>query len=170
MTLPSIRFTADEASALVAALAVADAPYADAARTAAQKIAASMTGPAADAAQGLAARIVALPDRTAGSVRSAVEHALTTGTVLLLSYVDESGRRSDRAVEPAGLLTAGGSWYLIAWCRERRAGRGFRLDRIATATPTDEKSPPHDLADLLLGSAAAGAVRPTALAPLTPPR
>ncbi|MER7080933.1 helix-turn-helix transcriptional regulator, partial [Saccharopolyspora kobensis] len=52
MTLPPIRFTAEEASALVAALAVADAPYADAARTASQKIAASMTGPAAVAAQG----------------------------------------------------------------------------------------------------------------------
>ncbi|RKT83498.1 proteasome accessory factor B [Saccharopolyspora antimicrobica] len=170
MTLPPIRFTAEEASALVAALAVADAPYADAARTASQKIAASMTGPAAVAAQGLAARIVALPDRTAGSVRSAVEHALANGTVLLLSYVDEAGRASDRAVEPAGLLTAGGSWYLIAWCRERRAGRGFRLDRIAAATPTDEQSPAHDLADLLTGSAAAGAARPTALAPLAAPR
>ncbi|MER7079565.1 helix-turn-helix transcriptional regulator, partial [Saccharopolyspora kobensis] len=125
---------------------------------------------AGGAAQGLAARIVALPDRTAGSVRSAVERALESGTVLLLSYVDEAGRESRRAVEPAGLLTAGGSWYLIAWCRERRAGRGFRLDRIVAATPTDERSPAHDLADLLTGSAAAGAARPTALAPLAPPR
>ncbi|MGE7434984.1 helix-turn-helix transcriptional regulator [Kitasatospora sp. NPDC001175] len=171
MTLPPIRFTTDEASALVAALAAADAsaPYAGAARTASQKIAASMTGPASVAAQELAARIVALPTRTAESVRTAVEQALTTGTVLRLSYVDAAGRESDRVVEPAGLLTAEGRWYLIAWCRTRRAGRGFRLDRIAAATPTGEQAPPHDLASLLLGSAAAGAVRPTSLASLTSP-
>ncbi|MFB7666434.1 helix-turn-helix transcriptional regulator [Kitasatospora sp. NPDC056138] len=172
MTLPPIRFTTDEASALVAALAASDAsaPYAGAARTASQKIAASMTGPATVAAQQLAARIVALPAaRTAEPVRTAVEQALTTGSVLRLSYVDAAGRESERAVEPAGLLTADGKWYLIAWCRTRCAGRGFRLDRITGAAPTGEQAPPHDLAGLLRGSAAAGAVRPTALASLTPP-
>jgi proteasome accessory factor B len=97
-----------------------------------------------------------------------VERALAEGTVLRLSYVDAAGQESDRAVEPAGLLTADGKWYLIAWCRTRQAGRGFRLDRIAAATPTGEPAPPHDLAALLHGSAAAGAVRPTALAPLAP--
>ncbi|MCX4747829.1 WYL domain-containing protein [Kitasatospora sp. NBC_01287] len=168
MTLPPVRFTADEASALVAALAAADAsaPYAGAARTAAQKIAASMTGPATVAAQELAARIVTLPARTAQPVRAAVERALTDGTVLRLSYADAAGRESERVVEPAGLLTADGKWYLIAWCRTRRAGRGFRLDRITAATPTAEQAPPHDLAALLAGSSAADAARPTALAPL----
>ncbi|MFI6156560.1 helix-turn-helix transcriptional regulator [Kitasatospora sp. NPDC051170] len=170
MTLPPIRFTAEEASALVAALAAADAsaPYAGAVRTASQKIAASMTGPASTAAQQLATRIVALPARTAESVRTAVERALTEGTVLLLSYVDASGQESERAVEPAGLLTADGKWYLIAWCRTRRAGRGFRLDRVTAATPTREKAPPHELSALLHGSAAAGAQQPGALASLTP--
>ncbi|MDH6132982.1 putative DNA-binding transcriptional regulator YafY [Kitasatospora sp. MAA4] len=170
MTLPPIRFTADEASALVAALAMADAsaPYAGAARTASQKIAASMTGPASVAAQELAARIVTLPARTAESIRTAVEQALTERMVLHLSYADAAGRESDRVVEPAGLLTTDGRWYLIAWCRTRRAGRGFRLDRITAAAPTGEQAPPHDLAGLLLGSAAAGAVMPTTLASLAP--
>ena len=168
MTLPPIRFTAAEASALAVALASADAgaPYAGAARTAAQKIAASMTGPASAAAQELAARIVALPTPTDSTVRAAVEQALTAGTVLRLSYVDAAGRESDRVVEPAGLLTAGGRWYLIAWCRTRQAGRGFRMDRIAAAASTGEQAQPHDLTELLLGSVAAGAVQPTALASL----
>ncbi|MFF4486247.1 helix-turn-helix transcriptional regulator [Streptomyces sp. NPDC001544] len=170
MTLPPIRFTAEETAALVAALAAADAsaPYAGAVRTASQKIAASMTGPAWTAAQHLAARIVALPTRTMESVRAAVEQALTDSTVLRLSYVDAAGRKSDRDVEPAGLLTADGKWYLIAWCRTRQAGRGFRLDRITAAAPTGEQAQPHDLADLLLGSAAARAGQPTALASLIP--
>jgi proteasome accessory factor B len=171
MTLPPIRFTAEEAAALVAALAVADASalYAGAVRTASQKIVASLTGPASTAAEELAARIVVLPTRTAASVRTAVEQALTDGTVLRLSYVGAAGQESDRDVEPAGLLTADGKWYLIAWCRTRQAGRGFRLDRITAAAPTGEQARPHELADLLLGSAAAGAVQPTALASLIPP-
>ena len=168
MTLPPIRFTADEAAALVTALAAADAsaPYAGAARTASQKIAASMTGPASAAARQLAARVLALPARTEESVRAAVEQALTDSTVLHLSYADAAGRESDRVVEPAGLLTAGGKWYLIGWCRTRQAGRGFRLDRIVAAALTGEQAPPHDLAGLLTGSAAAGAVQPAALASL----
>ncbi|MFD8387449.1 helix-turn-helix transcriptional regulator [Streptomyces sp. NPDC059679] len=171
MTLPPMHFTADEAWALAAALAAADtaAPYAGAARTAYQKITASLTGPASAAARELAARIVALPSRTDSAVRAAVEAAVTDNMVLRLSYVDAAGRESDRVVEPAGLLTADGRWYLIAWCRIRRAGRGFRLDRIAAAAPTGEQARPHDLAELLLGSVAAGAVRPAALASLTPP-
>ncbi len=170
MTLPPIRFTADEASALAVALAATDAgaPYAGAARTAAQKITASMTGPASAAAQKLAARIVTLPSPSVSTVRTAVEQALTTNTVLRLSYADAAGRESDRVVEPAGLLTAGGRWYLIAWCRTRQAGRGFRLDRITAAAPTTEQARPHDLPELLRGSAAADAVRPSALASLTP--
>jgi proteasome accessory factor B len=174
MTLPPIRFTAAEAWALAAALAAADAsaPYAGAARTAYQKIAASMTGPASAAARELATRIVTLPSRTGSAVHAeveaAVEQALTDHMVLRLSYVDAAGRGSDRVVEPAGLLTAGGRWYLIAWCRTRRAGRGFRLDRIAAAAPTGEQAQPRDLAGLLLGSAAAGAAQPTALASITP--
>ncbi|MEV4313555.1 WYL domain-containing protein [Actinocrispum sp. NPDC049592] len=150
MTLPPIRFTAEEAEALSAALAAAEAsgPYASAVRTASLKIAASMTGPQ------LVGRIVALPSRTDAAVRAAVERALTGNLVLRLSYVDASGRESDRVVEPAGLLTAEGRWYLIAWCRTRQAGRGFRLDRITAAAPTTERARPHDLADLLRGSAA----------------
>ncbi|MFJ9574866.1 helix-turn-helix transcriptional regulator [Streptomyces sp. NPDC101191] len=172
MTLPPIGFTAEEAAALVAALASADAsaaPYSGAVRTASQKIAASMTGSASTAARQLAARIVALPARTPDSVRTAVEQALTDSTVLRLSYVDAAGQASDRTVEPAGLLTADGKWYVIAWCRTRQAGRGFRLDRITAAHPTGEQAQRHDLADLLIGSSAADSGQPTALAPLVSP-
>ncbi|MFI1519904.1 helix-turn-helix transcriptional regulator [Kitasatospora cineracea] len=108
----------------------------------------------------------------AAAHRAAVEHALATGTVLRLHYADAAGRSSERLVEPAGLLTAGGHWYLIAWCRTRRtrrtrrAGRGFRLDRITGADPTPEPAGPHDLAALLRGSAAAGARPPAALGAL----
>ncbi len=86
--------------------------------------------------------------------------------MLRLTYTDASGRESERAVEPAGLLTTDGRWYLIGWCRPRRAGRGFRLDRISAAVTTSELAQSHDLADLLRGSAAAAATRPATLDPL----
>ncbi|MFG2717875.1 helix-turn-helix transcriptional regulator [Streptomyces sp. NPDC048416] len=171
MTLPPIRFTADEASALTVALAAADAtaPHAGAARRAAQKLAASMSGPASAAAGVLATRIVTLPSPANPTVRAAVEQALAANAVLRLSYADAAGRASSRVVEPAGLLGAGGRWYLIAWCRTRQAGRGFRLDRIAEAVLTAEQAEPRDLGALLIGSVAAEAARPPALTPLIPP-
>ncbi|MFD8637590.1 helix-turn-helix transcriptional regulator, partial [Streptomyces sp. NPDC059656] len=110
---------------------------------------------------------VALPAPTPSAVRAAVERAVAGNLVLGLQYVDAAGRGSERVVEPAGLLTAGGHWYLIAWCRARRSGRGFRLDRIAAAAPTGEQAHPRDLAELLRGSVAAAAVPP--LAPASPP-
>lgn len=90
---PPIRFTAAEASALVTALALADAsaPYASAARTASQKIAASMAGPASAAAQELAARIVALPGRPSPPAWCS---SCPTPT--------RQGQESDLVVEPAG--------------------------------------------------------------------
>jgi proteasome accessory factor B len=164
MTLPPIHFTPDEAAVLAAALAGADGSVS--ARTAFQKIAAVLNGPATAAAGELAARIVALPSRTDAQVRAAVHEALATNTVVLLTYTDASGQQTDRAVEPAGLLTTDGRWYLIGWCRTRRAGRGFRLDRIVSVTNTAERVQPRDLNGLLRGSMAAGAVRPSTLDPL----
>lgn len=114
-----------------------------------------MTGPASAAAQELAARIVTLPTDGDSAIRTAVEQALSNNMVLRLSYTDAAGHESNRVVEPAGLLSADGRWYLIAWCRTRRVGRGFRLDRIAAAAPTGEQAQPHNLTELLLGSAAA---------------
>jgi proteasome accessory factor B len=164
MTLPPIHLTPDEASVLAAALAGADGS--NAARTAFQKIAAVLNGPATAAAGELAARIVALPSRTDAQVREAVHEALATNAVLRLTYTDAAGQETERVVDPAGLLTTDGRWYLIAWCRTRRAGRGFRLDRITSATPTGEHAERHDLTELLRGSAAADATRPATLDPL----
>ena len=152
MTLPPISFTPAEAATLTTALAA----FADqtAARTALQKVIAVTSGPASDAVRATAARIVALPSGVDPEVRATVDAALADGHVLQLEYADAAGRYSSRDVEPAGLLTADGRWYLIAWCRTRRAARGFRLDRIRHATPTPETAPARDLPALLTGLAA----------------
>jgi proteasome accessory factor B len=169
MTLPPIGFTPHEALAVVAALSAAgsSAPFADGVRGAMRKIVASLSDTALTEAHELAAQIVALPGRVDPAVRVAVEQALTGREILWLDYLDAAGEASGREVEPAGLLTAEGRWYLLAWCRMRRAPRGFRLDRIQAATLTGRPAPRRNLADML-NSAAAGAATPPALQTLAP--
>jgi predicted DNA-binding transcriptional regulator YafY len=69
--------------------------------------------------------------------------------VLRFGYVDRHGATTDREVEPLAYLGSG-NWYLLAWCRLRRAQRAFRLDRIVEPAVTGEPAPPRelDLADL----------------------
>ena len=53
--------------------------------------------------------------------------------VCTLTYVDASGRRTRREVEPVGLLHTPSGWYLVAWCLLRDDRRLFRLDRVHAA-------------------------------------
>ncbi|MEU8143259.1 WYL domain-containing protein [Nonomuraea sp. NPDC048901] len=74
--------------------------------------------------------------------------AVARRRVVWIRYADSAGRESEREVEPGGLLTASGSWYLIGWCRSRRAGRGFRLERILAAELRDEPCPARTVPSL----------------------
>jgi predicted DNA-binding transcriptional regulator YafY len=76
-------------------------------------------------------------------VATVVIEALAAGRVLLIDYADRRGGTTTRAVEPMGYLGGADYWYLLAWCRLRDAMRAFRLDRIASATMTDEPMAPR---------------------------
>ncbi len=41
-----------------------------------------------------------------------------------------AGERTERAVEPLGLVAIEGAWLLIAYCRVRQAARAFWIDHI----------------------------------------
>lgn len=155
MTLPPVNLTVSEAIALTAAVAAAerDAPFGAAARTAMRKLTAAMTPAVAHEAGRLAGRIHTISGRDAPDVLEAVEKAVAQRLVVEITYVDSGGESSVREVEPAGLLTSRRHWYLIGWCRHRKASRGFRLDRIQAATLTGEESPEHDAGVMLAESA-----------------
>jgi predicted DNA-binding transcriptional regulator YafY len=68
--------------------------------------------------------------------------------VLGLTYVDRGGQRTERDVEPLGLLRSPHGWYLIAWCRLRHGIRGFRLPSIEAAGLRGEHVPARDPAIL----------------------
>ncbi|MBT2231695.1 YafY family protein [Nonomuraea sp. NEAU-A123] len=148
--LPPINLTAAEALAVAAALAGAEdaTPFSAAGPGAMRKLAAALGEAAAEEVRTLTERIHVLPARTVPGILAAVEQAVAQQRVVWIRYADSNGRESEREVEPGGLLASGGSWYLIGWCRSRRAGRGFRLDRIRAAELRDEPSPARTIAAL----------------------
>lgn len=54
-----------------------------------------------------------------------------------LAYRDRNGTRTSRRVEPLGLVSKSGVWYLVA--RHGREYRSFRADRIVSADATAEQ-------------------------------
>jgi predicted DNA-binding transcriptional regulator YafY len=152
MTLPPLNFTTDEAMAIAVALSVGEGlPFASGARTALRKIVDAMPEGHRDRARQLVGRVhrMAEPRNAApNDVVRVVEQAILDGVVVELDYTDRDGARTRRPVEPFGLTHTEDDWYLMAWCRLRQAGRVFRFDRIAAATPTQERVPPRSLEDV----------------------
>jgi len=60
-----------------------------------------------------------------------LEDAIDAKKILVLAYVDDEGRESQRPVRPLGLWFWGKVWTLVAWCELRDDFRMFRVDRIA---------------------------------------
>lgn len=59
-----------------------------------------------------------------------IHGAIDTGAVLRISYRDETGRDSEREIEPLCLVFWGSVWTVGAWCRSRADFRNFRVDRM----------------------------------------
>ena len=72
-----------------------------------------------------------------------IANAITTRRVVRIGYVDAAGQWTVRDVEPVTCLVHREHWYLVGWCRLRRAIRAFRFDRILTVEPTDIPARPH---------------------------
>ncbi len=49
---------------------------------------------------------------------------------LRVEYVDSKGARTERTIEPHGLLMRFSTWSIVAVDPQRRAGRTFRIDRM----------------------------------------
>ena len=158
MSLPPLNFTPAEAVAIAVALSQAgDQPFGRQARSALRKVVAAMPGSEGDLARELARRVQLVhhpPEPGSAEIQPlggegisrAIEEALLRRRVLRLEYADAKGALTSRDVEPGVFLGGrGGFWYLVAWCRLRDDVRVFRLDRIAAATVTAERSPDRPL-------------------------
>lgn len=170
-TLPPLTFTAREATAIAVALTLGpNLPFAPDGRAALTKLLGAM--PAADrsSAEALSGRVWVRTEARCGSpVRRArpaaarvVDEAIRAQVVVVIDYTDRDGRSTERRrVEPLTYALDRDEWFLLGWCRRRRAGRWFRLDRIDRAVLTTEHVEPRDLREVF-GPIPAGA-RPVVL-------
>ncbi|MQY02973.1 helix-turn-helix transcriptional regulator [Actinomadura macrotermitis] len=65
-----------------------------------------------------------------------VAAAITEHRVVRLCYGDAAANVTIREVEPVTCLVHRDHWYLVGWCRMRRAVRAFRFDRILAVEST----------------------------------
>jgi predicted DNA-binding transcriptional regulator YafY len=153
-TLPPLNLTPAEAAAIATALAATRAmPFAEAGRTALQKLSGVMASAPKSAASKLVSQIRVAQGPSNGpadqSVAEVIQQGLIDSTAIELCYRDFHGRETLRTVEPGGLLGTRRGWYLAAYCRLRQAPRAFRLDRIASARLTDESIDERSLDSML---------------------
>lgn len=64
--------------------------------------------------------------------------------VLRMDYRKHDGTQSTRSVEPYRLVHMGRRWYLVAWDRDRRAWRTFRVDRLQLRSPNGPRFTPRE--------------------------
>lgn len=151
-TLPPIAFTSAEAIAIATLMSIqGDAPFAAEGRTALAKVLGAMVPGGAAGASSLAGRVWTRPtgSRRPSRALQVLEDAVARQVVVVIDYEDPSGTESRRRpVEPLGFANTSGSWYLMAWCRWRRAGRWFRVERIGRADLTTQAAPPRNLTEV----------------------
>jgi len=145
--------SAEEVTALLlAAAASTGMPYSDAARSATNHLLDSLPDDTRVLVDELRTKLRATVGnrvRATPRVQRTIEESVRRGVVVNLAYEDRNGTRTDRAVEPVGFYGGGDGWYLIGWCRLRRAGRIFRLDRITSARLRREVAPSRSVDDTL---------------------
>ncbi|GJF06297.1 helix-turn-helix transcriptional regulator [Pseudonocardia sp. D17] len=141
--------TAGEATALFA-LAGPGAAVAPAARSALRKLVGALPDTFRADAEAAADAVVVDParwgrhDRDRPAMVDALQDAVVRRRRVRIGYADRRGRRSERVVDPWGLVDKDGDWYLVAGTVQGR--RTFRVDRVATAEVTTEPAErPADL-------------------------
>ena len=71
---------------------------------------------------------------------AALDDAMADGRVLHIGYFSHARNEStERDIEPLRRFATEGAWYLDAYCRSSGDSRVFRVDRITSIEPTDER-------------------------------
>ncbi|WP_104116821.1 YafY family protein [Arthrobacter sp. B1805] len=149
-SLPPVSLSPAQAVALLAAVSAApDAPYADSAATAVQKILDVLDPRTRARAEELAGRVwVTAPPSPSRAIRSALEEAMAEQRVVRIRYLSADGTVTTRDVEPVLFASRNGQWYLIGWCLLRDAMRWFTVSRIERATVTSTACSGHTIQEI----------------------
>lgn len=76
-----------------------------------------------------------------------VVSAIEAARVLAFEYRDASGAATSRRVAPIELSQGSGTWYLRAFCLDRRAERTFRVDQMRGLRELAEAAEPREAAE-----------------------
>lgn len=143
--LPPPGFTADEANALILlgilGTALADQSIQPHVLTALQKVKVVLRGPAQDRVGQLADSIrLRVPEYREGNTTylATIQAAIASRYVLEMEYQDKAGARTQRRIEPIGLVFYNFAWQLVGWCQLRGAYREFRVARMHRLTATTQ--------------------------------
>lgn len=144
--LPPLMFSEDEIEALVLGsrwvAARADDALSEAARNALAKIAAVLP---ADLKQTLdtSTLLVASDDKFDGNDGdlAAIRRAIRAERKLVIGYARNDGEKSSRTIWPFAIGFFQRALVVAAWCELRKGFRHFRVDRIASLTPTETRYP-----------------------------
>lgn len=140
----SPRFSAREASALIAGLQYLSSLPEHADRAAIASLMAKLSRGASSEPSQLTVQ-TAETDETLALIRNSVE----AGVQLEFDYLNSRGDHERRRVDPLRIESLDADWYLRAWCHLREAVRTFRLDRISNPTVTTEPTT-HSIGDVKL--------------------
>lgn len=141
--LPPVSFSSEEANALVlmASLAdrFADGSIAKHASFALQKVRAVLRSAEKEKADRLDSRIKVLnPKNERSDGLSEIQRSMTNSTILQIAYTDLKQRKTQREVEPIGIIYYTDQWHLIAWCWMRNDYRDFIVKQISTIENTSK--------------------------------
>ena len=143
--------TAPEAQALFLLVGPAAAVSGEA-KSALRKLVGALPATFREEAEAAAGAVVIDPPRWGGRDRDRpvmvddLQAAVVRRRRVRLSYAGRSGERTERVVDPWGLVDKDDVWYLLAGTERGR--RTFRVDRIVAAEATDEPAERPDDLDL----------------------
>jgi len=61
---------------------------------------------------------------------SKIQNAILEKSILKISYTDNNKNKTQRAIEPLGLIFYTNQWHLLAWCTSREDYRDFKVKSI----------------------------------------
>jgi len=140
-SLPPMTFTRGEITAMAIALKLpSDLPFAPDGSAALDKLVGTMTADQRNALDRLMSQIwlPEMPKQRNSSART-IEEALNKGVVAAIKYdTAGKGKIRSRRIEAMAFVRTRNHWQVMAWCQMRKAGRMFRLDRIVSASLTNQ--------------------------------
>ncbi|MEQ8364018.1 MAG: YafY family protein [Cyclobacteriaceae bacterium] len=139
--LPPVSFSTEEANALVLITSLAerfaDKTTAKYSSQALDKIRSVLRSSDREKSEKLVSRIKVLsPHSNDNKYLSEVQDAISTNIILHITYTDLKNAKSQREIEPIGMLYYTDQWHIIAWCWQRHDYRDFIVKRINTLTNT----------------------------------